>query len=154
MRLLEIFYTPDGKKVIEKYYAPQDKGSTLSMTCVKSNEFDDNEFEYLYSEEELFSLYLSKLLRANDIVIIDYIIGFTNAVINLSKNYRIIAVLHTLHFHYNQDPSTAPLRAEYTGILSNIDRLDAVVVSTKWQKRDLIERFNLDGKVFAYRLVL
>ena len=143
---LEIFYTADGNKAIEKYYARTDNHVSLTTIMGKVHRDDIGEYLCLYSEDELIRSYLGKLLKENDVVIIDKSSLYMKAVLQQNKKLKTIAVIHSTHYR-GSNHGKGRIKDTYSEIFTNLDKIDAIVVSTEKQRNDIIERFNIKGKI-------
>jgi len=143
---MEIYYTPNGKKVIEKFFTKENGKSLLTLIRVKTKQ---GKVKHFFTESEFIAYYLDNLLNENrDLVIIDRSIVYTEPVINLKKKVKTISVIHSVHT-FSNNYMKGPINNHYKMLLSNLDHINSIVVSTETQRQDIIKRFGYAEKIIC-----
>lgn len=141
--LAEFFYTPTGKKVIEKYYKRNENGKS-ELTSISLLQYKNRNF-FFYSEEELITFFLDEMTRQgheNEICLFsDKSKIFVPSLLEMENRVKKIPIIHSVHVQNPLDVKNSNTTGVYRELLSNYDSFDAIVVSTEEQKRDIINRF-------------
>jgi len=130
----EIF-TPDGEKVIEKYYRHKEKDLTPTIILLK-NKF--GLYDRFDSESELVAHYLELITNPDeDYFIIDRPLEIVPAYLNMKENIpKAAVVIHMQHLG-EINPEHIRVKWPYAQLFENLERFDALITSTQHQKNDI-----------------
>ena len=141
---MEIYYTPSGENVIEKYFQQENEKAVLTMIKVKNTK---NDWDYFYSEDDLIAFFLETLLLENeDVLIVDKNIIYSKPIINMKKKIRTISIIHSTHTQ-GRDHIKSPIKSHYRTVFDNMEKFDTIVASTERQRQDIIERFGHSDRI-------
>jgi len=136
--VMEVFYTPRGEKVIEKYYEMNAGKQTLTKIILKAGktrqEFSD--------VDAMVAFYLDSVLDADkDYLIIDKNIAYSKALALMSSKVRKAAVLQARHTAGN-DTTIDEIITGYSRVFKALNDYNAVITLTEKQKQDIVRRFS------------
>ncbi len=129
------FLTPQGEKVIEKYYHDKEQSAVPSAIFVKNHH---GIFEQFASEDALVTYFIEQLYKEGDQFIIDRPLEIVPPFINLRGKYPVAVMLHMKHLRENVH--TEQLKWPYEKLFDHLKYFDALICSTNAQKED-IERY-------------
>lgn len=132
--LMETFFSPDGKKRMEKFYDFESKGLTRIIVYEKAM------INFFSTEEELISYFLEKLLTIQDIAVSDKNILVAKPLSKVQHVGKKIIVLHSKHYKGN-DHRNNRITDTYSYVFDHLENFDHVICSTEKQHQDLVERF-------------
>ena len=136
--LMEIFYTPNGEKMIEKFYKNEEEKNVLTLIKVKDK---FGKLHFLSSEDDFITLFLDDIINEKvDTLIVDKNQLYDKPVINMSKRVNTIAVIHSSHLR-GRDALKSAIKNCYKQIFENIEKFDAVITSTQTQREEVVKRF-------------
>lgn len=153
----DLYYRMDGTICIIKSYHFNDNEKLLnvdfqiidsegSLVCLLIGE---KEFIYYF-----LSLYFKKK-KGSQVLIVDKnrffyepSIKLKNEASNKSKKIHVIAAIHNLHVLNYKEKNTCRLNYNYSAIFRDLTAPDAIIVQTKLQQQDILERFE-KGNVYA-----
>ena len=153
----ELYYRMDGTISIIKNYFFNDNEKLLNVSfqIIDSNGNlvcllnGDNDFIYYF-----LSLYFNKK-EGDQILLVDKNRFFYEPSIKLkketsneSRKVYVIAAIHNLHVLNYKEKNTCRLNYNYSAIFRDLTAPDAVIVQTKLQQKDILERFE-KGRVYA-----
>lgn len=135
----DIFYRPDGQRVVEAYFAHNANGGNYVSLC-KLIDYQGQDY-YFNGENEFYRFFLDELNRATDednVFIGDRPLASQWPIINMQTKARKYLWLPTPHAVDPNDQVYSNLNNAYTyGLHEYLTSLDGVITSTEQQKQDL-----------------
>ncbi|MBO1199248.1 glycosyltransferase [Staphylococcus simiae] len=130
--VLENYFSPHGDLKIQKYFNLNDNNNELTKIIL----YDSNSTHYFNNESELIIYFYQCLYQHGDQFILDrpHELG---QIINQLPTIPVIAVLHSTHI-----VGVDQIKSYYKPIFSNLDRYQAIVVSTIQQQLDVVDYIN------------
>lgn len=146
----ELFYNPDGKCFISKWFKVQKEKSVVER--IHWFDHEGNVKKVFKSDIEMQKYWVSTLLPENQ-SIPSYMVVDGRAMDSLilsmnEENVYKIFVKHSIHVRPPFDPQSV-LRLGNRAVFSNVDKADAIVLLTEAQKRDVEVRFGERNNYFV-----
>lgn len=134
---LEIFYTPLGQPVIEKYYEESDDKEVLTRILLLAYKK-----MYTFSDEQaLQCFFFNELYQKGDVYVCDRNKQLSEMLLKINPEIPLCAVFHSVHMVDVNDPMHSSITSPYKRVLENIDRYEKIIVSTNKQRLELEERY-------------
>lgn len=130
--VLENYFSPQGDLKIQKYFNLNDSKNELTKILL----FESKSTQFFNNESDLIIYFYQSLYQQGDQFILDrpHELG---QMINQLPTIPVIAVLHSTHIVGNNQ-----IKSYYKPIFDNLDRYQAIVVSTIQQQQDVIDYIN------------
>ena len=135
---LEMFYTPDGRPVIEKHYEEMDNKVTLTKLIL----LDHEERTHVFPDEKMLQcFFFNDLYQIGDVYICDRNKQLSEMLLKINPAIPLCAVFHSVHMVDTDDPMDSAITSPYKKVLENTERYERIIVSTDQQRVELEERF-------------
>lgn len=135
----ETYLDIEGRIKIEKFYhLSKDNRNELTKILLKNHRGRDYFFN---NENQLRTFFFDECFSEEDVIFCDRNRTLAEALSNTEKNLQICAILHSTHATQQEDVLNSPLKQVYRYVLNNPSQFKKIIVSTKQQKEDLLERF-------------
>ncbi|MCL2638843.1 MAG: glycosyltransferase [Oscillospiraceae bacterium] len=146
--ILETFFSPDGKKVLEKHYHDiKDGEGKPVLSAIRFKE--GKKWRVLQNEDELTALFLDSVLNSKkDLIIVDKNALYIDALKLMKKKVRKAAVIHNRHTG-NNEVLTGNIISSYRELFNSLGEFSALVTFTDKQRQEIIRRYNNADKIFA-----
>ncbi|AYF92096.1 glycosyltransferase [Apilactobacillus bombintestini] len=149
----ETWYTPDGYPAVEDYFRKNALGkiekSGYKTISPKGTVRTHHSIAGLLKEflEDINLEFMDK--NHPNIYVMDRSDYFEEILEDLSSPTYTALYIHSSHAGDAQRPDTSIMNNNYEYTLTNANRYDAIICSTKKQTRDVTRRFNTDIDMFA-----
>jgi poly(glycerol-phosphate) alpha-glucosyltransferase len=144
----EIYYSPDGKAAIHKYYGQYNREKS-DVTLIEVNY--NNTIKIFYSEGEWITFFLDCIAWTPDgsenILISDRPRIYANPLAKMREKAAKIAVIHSRHKY--ETKGGYRINSHHQPIVENLKSFSAVVMSSKRQREDFMEDFGSETPIFA-----
>ncbi|WP_026867713.1 glycosyltransferase [Jeotgalicoccus marinus] len=141
----ERYYDTSGNSVIEKFYQTTDGISHLTRILVT---LSGGKVIHLRNEEGLLTLFTESIYTSGDVFFSDKNNVTFNGLSASRKDIPVVAVLHSTHIKYGKSQHINNVKNIYKPVFDNIERLTAIVTSTKSQKKDVSDLINQSIPVY------
>ena len=145
------FFTPNGEKVIEKYYTSKENDANANVIYLK-NKYGI--FDRFSSEQELVTHFFDTIANTNDLFIIDRPLEIVPSFLNMKHKINALVVIHMTHLS-EINPDNERLKWPYDLLFKNLYAFKGLITSTKAQKDDItkyIERHDNMKNIPIYHI--
>lgn len=137
----------NGNTCIEEYFA-LDSNNKNTLTTIHL--IYNGKLHIFKSQAEFLGHWLSDLADEGPCVFyIDRNLPFSHAIPFLSKNVPVYSILHSGHVRTSTTVEEGPVKRNYERALKDSTLYAGYIVSTEFQKRDIVKRFDLQKPVYA-----
>lgn len=146
-KVCEIYYNNKGEVTIEKNY----KKCGLELESIYV--YYSNKIEVFKNFDEFISFWLSKQIIESFEKIYFYIdrpLRYNKSLFGLvEEKIKLIGIIHAIHYNHYRNHMVGNLLTGYKQYFDNADKMQAIVVGTKLQKDDIVERFRIYDKLYV-----
>lgn len=141
--LVDIFSRPNGSQAVIKIGSIKNNSATIDSIVLVDNK---NQYVSTFEKESsLINYWIDNIANRNEKILFvvdrcnELFIPALNAKIKYPEKVKLVAVIHGVHT--GGDVFAGPSNAWYRSALENLEKLDAMVVLTEHQKKDILQRY-------------
>ncbi len=137
----ELFFDKYGKVKLEKYYHLENKEQQLTKIILKNYQHRDY---FFVNEMELQTFFFDELYQKGDLYFCDKNKFLAEPLSKTSKQVPVCSVFHSTHALGQDDVLNSAIKTHYRFVLNHPKKFQRIIVSTKKQKQDLLDRYTTE----------